>query len=532
MTPVPIQLGLTAPPPGVPSCATCPSAMSDLQLRSATGKGFGGAGCAKKMLPLNLPIAPQKVRDRTAQHIAKNCDEYGKPSEGIDPLASEAAIEWGPVFLPAPNPKVGPPPLGGRVTTCQGCAHFVGASEVADATDWQSGACLAKGKLLLIDRLSKYARGCDKSAPLDRSNPGSLDLVKMWFPEYTRRFGEKDKEKMAAKQRSTDPLHWPTDREVTGADKELGIRAWRKLEDPEGFGQPVYFPVMDPSAFTPEELTLIPRTGDREHPEIYHDHSGAVYELAVNWMCLNQTTAVWGPPGAGKTELGRHMAWLGATPYHRIQITDTSEVDDLVGTTQYSKERGTHFIYGRLPEFWQRPGVIGLDEPNLGPPAVWQAVRPLTDNSQEMVLDMAPGHPKIPRHKLCFFAMFLNPAWGLLNVGTQTIGDADQRRLLHMWMDLPPEDVEKQIITDHCMVLDQWNPKAHLDSTMKIAQDIRLMVDEGRLPVTWGVASTIKVTRLLRYYPPMKAYKMAVLNYLDPVVAQPVVDAIMSYYPS
>jgi hypothetical protein len=82
------------------------------------------------------------------------------------------------------------------------------------------------------------------------------------------------------------------------------------------------------------------------------------------------------------------------------------------------------------------------------------------------------------------------------------------------------------------MVRDGWNPARHLDNIMKIAGDIRNMVSEGTLPVTWGIASQIKVARLLRHYAPMTAYKIAVLNYLDPTVAQPVVDAIQSYYPS
>lgn len=504
--------------------------MSDSQLRVATGKGFGGAGCATRSIPINLPLATQKVRDNQAQAIAKSCDKYMQPFSGIDPLASEAAIEWGEVFVGNPNPHTGVP-FGPKVLNCNSCANFVGAAEVMDETGWNAGACLAKGKLLLVDRLSKYARACDQAQPLDRNHPGTLKGV-MWNPEYTPRFGEKDKQKLAAKMRSTDPLNWPTDKEVTADDKEQGIRSWRRIEDPEGYGQPVYFPVFDPSIFSPEELAVVPRTGDDEHPEIYHDHGGFVYQLAVLWRCLAGTPAAWGPPGVGKTELARHMAWLAALPFHRISITETSELDDLAGTKEYSPEQGTHFVYGRIPRYWQRPGILGLDEPNVGPPAVWQFIRPLTDDSKQLVLDVAPNSPRVPRHPHCYFMLMMNPAWGLLNVGANTISDADQRRLMHIYMDLPPADIEKKIITDHCMVRDQWDPKAHLDKIMKIASDIREMVDAGTIPVTWGMASQIKVARLMQHYSPMTAYRLALLNYLDPQVATPVVESIRSIYPA
>jgi hypothetical protein len=513
--------------------------MSDVELRNTTGKGFGGPGCAVKQIPLMLPSAEQKVRDRTAQHLAKGCESFGKPAPAIDAAVAEAPIEWGPVFFPNPNPNVGfttlTPGLGTTgprtITSCQGCAHFVSPSELADKTGWAAGACLAKGTLLLMDRLSKYARSCDKSAPLDRAFPGTLDHVKMWFPEYTQRYGEKNKEEMAAKQRSTDPIHWVTEKEVTANDRAQGIRAWRKIEDPEGFGEPVYFPIMDLNFFSPEEQELIPRTGDDEHPEIYHDHGGFVFQLAVLWQLLDGTPGAWGPPGVGKTELGRHMAWMSVLPFARFSISGSSEVDDLAGSLQYSPTEGTVFKFGRLARRWQKPGIILIDEPNVGPPDVWQLLRPLTDNSKQFVLDQAGG-PILKRNKLAYMMMALNPAWSLLNVGTNTISDADQRRMMHLWMDLPPADVERSIITDHCMVRDGWNPARHLDNIMKIAGDIRNMVSEGTLPVTWGIASQIKVARLLRHYAPMTAYKIAVLNYLDPTVAQPVVDAIQSYYPS
>lgn len=524
------DLGLTPVTIGsaAPSCANCPSALSRSRVTGALGKDIGGPACLTKGTPITLPIAQQRVRDRTAQHIAKSCDQYGKPMPEIAPNASSAPIEFGPVFLPNPNQNVRTEDAGRKVSNCLGCANYVKPTDVSDATGWNAGACLAKGTLLLSDRTGAYARNCDESAPIDRSQPGNLNGV-FWFNEFKKAFGEVDHAALAKRSREIDPLDWPTDKPVTAAQSKRGIKAWRKVVDPEGGGRHTYLPIYHSGIFTPEEQELIPRAGDAEHPELFRDYGGYVYQLAAQWMEIDKATALWGRPGVGKTEIARHMAWLMGLPFIRISITGATEVDELAGMKEFDPEKGTYFRDGRLTKWWQRPCVIMVDEPNTGQNEVWQLFRPMFDNSSQLVLDMDGGR-RVIKDPDCFPALSMNPAWDPRNVGTNTIGDADARRILHIYMDLPPEEIERDIIMAWCKTVDDYDPSPHLDNIMKVAADIRRMADEGSIPITWGIGPQVTVARLMRIYSPMRAYRATILDFLDPSVAEQVIDSIQSIY--
>lgn len=512
---------------GAQSCATCPSALTDGELTSAAGKGVNGPACAIKTLVLTRPNAEPEVQARTTVSIAKNCDKYGKAREAVDDSARTRPLMFS-VGMPKPNPDAEDSGLR-KPASCQGCAHFVNASEVRRETGWNAGLCLAKGSLLLTDRLATYADGCDKSVAVQWGHEGKLEGFP-FMPEYRQDFGKPNLLAGYKKQQAITPQQWPTDRPVRPSDEKAGIRAWRKLEDPEGYGAPVFLPIMNLDALDKAVRSYVPMTGDDEHPEDYIDHAGAAYKVAVMWRGLDETPAVWGQPGTGKTELFRYMAWLTSSPFRRFSITMSTELDDLAGKMHYEPEKGTYFLYGRLPLAWQQPGIICLDEPNVGPPDVWQFIRPLTDNSKQLILDMNEGE-RIPRHQFAFLGMAMNPAWDSRNVGAGTIGDADQRRLMHIWMGLPPRAVEEEIIRKRCREIGYEIPNDLLNNVMKVGEEIRRMVDNDDLSsITWGVANQIKVAKALKFFQPLKAYSVAVLDYLEPSSAEPLKTVIGSYF--
>jgi len=324
--------------------------------------------------------------------------------------------------------------------------------------------------------------------------------------------------------RGTD-LDYETDAVVTEEDAENGIQAWRRIVDPLGVGPDVFLPIYR-SDFIGDLSYLVPRTGDDEHPELHVDYIHAVYRLVVLWHHLSETPVLWGAAGLGKTETYRHMAWLMGLPFWRISVTASTEVDDLVGKMNYSPERGTYWTDGRLPAAWRSPGVICLDEPNVGPPDVWQLIRPLTDNSKQLVLDQNQGE-RIQRHPASFLGMAMNPSWDPRNTGTNLLGDADGSRLMHMMVPLPPEKVEREIIKRR-VALDGWEMESgQLDLLMAISQSLRELVSGGSLAeVSWGVRHTIKVARVLRFFTMSDAVRMAVADYLAPELQQAVLDQV------
>lgn len=519
---------MTDPTPFVPSpsCLNCPSYLSEAETVRVFRKSVGSPMCGRYGHVLGKPGLPDAQADRLAKHFAKNCPSFGEP------LPTTPVEQRYQVTLPDPDAMSAGLSADmsqkAAVSACSTCQLFIPSFVVADDFGWTAGLCSAKGKLILNNRLVFEARNCEYRmfGPVRRTTTG-MHLL----PEYEDAFSfntDPVVQYFKNKDNRVEPHEYPTDREVTEEEKTSGIRAWRKITDPDGSGNEVFLPIYEISYFSEAEQAKIPRSGDDEHPELYVDHFGGTYLAAVTWTELDETPALWGEAGTGKTELARYMAWLMCLPFERISITGQTELDDLAGKMRFTQERGTYFQYGRLPIAWSKPSVIIIDEPNVGPPDVWQFLRPLTDNSKQLVLDVNEGE-RIKRHSDCYMMMAMNPAWDAKNVGTLQIGDADASRLFHVFIDLPPAKLEREIIKAR-VHLDGWDiPENLLDMIMNIAVEIRAACAEETLPISWAIRPQIKVARALRWFDPITAYRRAVGDYLEPEAQQIILDFVRAH---
>lgn len=502
------------------SCLDCPS-LIPADDASFFRKSIGVPVCARYGNPLGRINSPQSEVQALARHFAESCADHGR--------ARPAAPDWSKirfqVTLPDPATLGVPKQAPELVNSCAGCKFFVREDIVVQELGWAAGMCSAKGRLLLANRYTLEARNCDdKDFGQVRTDTTGLT----YLPEYEGGFGV-GAEAVAAHVNSgpfVDPAEYETDRPVDEKDAHK-IRAWRRIADPVS-GNEVFLPIFRRDYFKPEIQDLIPSTGDDEHPEDYVDHGFYVYKVAVLWMELDETPAFWGKAGTGKTEFFRHMAYLMQAPFYRFSITGSTELDDLAGKMHYTEGVGTHFEKGRLVKAWESACVMVVDEPNAGPPDVWQFLRPMTDNSKQLVLDQSNGE-RSTRDLDCYLGMAMNPAWDILNVGTQPIGDADANRLMHLYVELPPETLEKEIITKRCSH-DGWDiPAATLNMVMAIAKDVRALTDTGTLPISWAIRPQIKVSRALRWFDPLTAYKMASADYLEPQQQQILLDVVKTH---
>jgi MoxR-like ATPase len=211
-----------------------------------------------------------------------------------------------------------------------------------------------------------------------------------------------------------------------------------------------------------------------------------------------------------------------------MSFTAETEVEDIIGKVAYDPEKGTIYKMGRLPLAWQRARVLLLDEPNTAPNAVWQRIRPLTDNNKQLVLDESYDAEPIDRYPFCFMLMAMNPPWDSGNIGAETLSHADMDRLAHIFMDLPPRDVEREILRSACE-RDGWSPSQKiLEGVLDNSEEIRRLVDDGSLPINWGVRPNLKVIRHLKWYDPATAYKRAILDAIEPEAAKMVLKTIGS----
>jgi MoxR-like ATPase len=484
-------------------------------------KSIGSPMCAKFGHVLGKPGLNAAQEKILSDHFAKDCDHHGHPMPKKAPDKVQAQVAIGDYTVTTGT--ISSEAEKKQVNSCLGCKHFIEPSTVMDSFGWGSGMCAAKGKLLLGNRYREEADGCEYRAP----GSSRMDVKNMaLIPIYTEAENHNPISAFLARggKPLVEPAEYPTDKPVEDDEKVYGIKAWRKIDDPHGTGKFTYLPVFDRDFFSPEEAAKIPATGDDEHPEWYIDTDNFVYSVAVEWMELDETPALWGRAGVGKTELGRHLAWLMQCPFDRISITKNSDVEDLIGKWLFV-EGETTFQWGRLPHRWTKPGVLLLDEPNVGPEDVWQRIRPLTDNSKQLVLDEA-GAEKVVRNPFCFFLMAMNPAWDSKNIGTNEISDADGSRLVHLYMPLPPENIERGILTQWARDVEFEVDDKTLDTVMSISRDIRAMVEDESLPITWGIRHNIKVIKHLKWFDYPTTYRRAAADKEEPAVMDMILGCV------
>lgn len=511
------------------SCTDCPFYIPPEEQVELLRKNLKAGICAKYGKVLFSPNQPTQTVKKVLESTAANCPSFGEPNNMTVVEVQDLFNQRGSLLVALPDMDRRVPTLPGSttVTSCSMCVNFVRDDGVFVETGWAAGYCRARGRLILPNQQVSQASDCEYSNFGGASRElGDINL----FPEFSQNFGSYDPVAAFITSRDTfiEPTEYPTDRPVTDEDRARGIRAWRVLRDLAGTDNTVALPIYDIATMPDEVKVKVPRTGDDEHPEDYIDHNNAVYRIAVLWTELDETPALWGMAGTGKTELFRHLAWMMCLPFERISITASTELDDLFGKMHFSKEKGTYFEYGRLPRAWSSPCVICLDEPNTGQPEVWQAIRPLTDNSKQLVLDLNKGE-RISRNDDCYLGMAMNPAWDTKNIGAAPISDADGSRLMHIFMDLPPQQLEREIIKKRCLI-DGWEiSESQLKMLMGIAKEIRPLADDQTLPLTWGIRPQLKAARALRWFDPITAYRMASADFLEPEAQETLLDIVRAH---
>lgn len=287
----------------------------------------------------------------------------------------------------------------------------------------------------------------------------------------------------------------------------------------------VRLPRFDPQFFDADEQAKIPVAGCEGAPDLYVDHANLAYRIAVAWV-LGETPALQGPAGVGKTAVLQYMAYRLGLPFERVSITSSSSVDDLAGYMELHG-RETVFELGRIPKAWAKPCVMVIDEPNAGPPEVWQFIRPMTDSAKQLVLDSNHGQV-IDRHAHSHLGMAMNPAWDHRNTGVASLADADGSRLLHIFVGYPDQAQEREIIVDHCKAAGVKVDPRELDAIMRISSTLRTLSQAGTLQVSWGIRQQVKVAKLLEYVPFAEAYRMAAADSLEPEQQKLIIDEVNS----
>lgn len=511
------------------SCVDCVFFVKNINTESEfIGGSVYNSVCAKKERILSNVNYSKKIQSKVYKNIASSCSEY---EYNISPVSSSNDIKStssGTIALGIPTVE----PMivkddNHRAGSCAFCVHRASTyTALADdyVVETTLPACSATGNLILPGNGREIAKNCPYAA--NQSGAQKLNItvnvgnIKM-FPDMVIEIDDSETNDLNIE----DPLDYETDAQVTEEDKSFGIKAWRKVYEPNG-SRYIMAPIFDPESFSEDERAKIPRPGQQEHIELYRDHMGLEYRMLALWE-IGFTPSLSGVSGVGKTEAFRYLAYRMQLPFERVSISNSTDIDELAGTKEYSPERGTYFEPGIIPRAWESRCVIVVDEPNVGPPEVWHFFRPLTDNSKQLVLNYEKGK-RIPRNKYCYFGMAMNPVWDVRNVGTHEIGDADARRLMHIYIPPADEATERQIVMERCLAEGYKLPNQVYKSIHRISTAIREQCENDNLPFQWGTAMVIKTALASKYFDILDCFRLSIVDYIDPDSAELVMAIVRS----
>jgi midasin len=162
-----------------------------------------------------------------------------------------------------------------------------------------------------------------------------------------------------------------------------------------------------------------------------------------------------GPTSSGKTSMIEHLAKLTGHRFLRINNHEHTSLDEYLGT--YVSALTGEFVFqeGILVEALRKGHWIVLDELNLAPSDVLEALNRLLDDNRELIIpetqEVITPHP----HFMLFATQ--NPA-GLYG-GRKVLSRAFRNRFLELEFDDIPEDELEEILCLRCRIPPSYGAK-------------------------------------------------------------------------
>lgn len=505
------------------TCTLCPSYGTEAEVLETFGRDAGVPVCLRFGYALNRPGLSEIGTQRLCETFALNCDAFGKERPAKPEAFNTRVVnpDWSVVTETA-DPEY----RADEITTCRACTRCVDRGAVHRELGFPLDLCRGKGKLIFRPQFE--ARGCSMAQAGEMaSTTEGLELREEYREGFVVPVALSVKKVTEQGNVTQEPSTYVSDAYVSEVDAAKGIRAWRAVEN-KRTGKVRYAPIFKREFFTPEEQALIPQTGDRFHPELYVDYSGLLYRFTVDVVVKSQTLALEGPPGVGKTEGARYLAWLCQVPFYQFSYDEDTDKGELIGTKEFDPVRGTYFRPGRLPKALGRPSVCVHDELNTAEDVIRQMLRPVFAHSRSITLDASMGEI-VALDEFAFQIIAQNPSHDFRNIGTKQMASADMDRLTVKKVPLPTEAIERSIIMRWCELDGFELPESQLSQLINISADIREASTQNRVPFTWGVRQTVKVGRLLEDYDMIEAFDAAILDFHEDGVAETVYKFIRDH---
>lgn len=511
-------------------CSDCPSFVRAADVKRVLNQDLGTDVCARFGHIESRPGQTDEANERIQIAFAENCANYGEAKPEHLPAMLSGSVAIGDPHLHIRRmARTGPIPDDERPESCTGCQHFIPADIVRRELGWTPPMCAALGRLLAPSRLITEALGCSEGEKGTNRDTTDGPIL---FPQYEQRAsvvvptGPRTVAPPSLLP-AIDPREYESDRPVSDWDRENHVLGWRVAHDPEGLHEDRYWPILDWKALGVKDDPRESFEGNNLKPELYLDHGGLFYDMVCELMVHEKVPVLIGAAGTGKTEAIAWMAWLADMPFDLLSLRDDTETFEFIGETQLREAVlgvVTEFVKGLFTAGFPTPGMTALDEINLAPEAVMHYLRPILLGA--MRLHIASANLYIQKHYWRFLAMAMNPSWDQRYIGTKQLAAPDFERMRKIAVDLPPENIEREIIRTHCNNVGYALPESILDQIMQIATVLRPLSTAGTIPVAWGIRPQVMVALGTQTYSLTKSYRRACTDGIEASVAQNILDAV------
>jgi midasin (ATPase involved in ribosome maturation) len=167
-----------------------------------------------------------------------------------------------------------------------------------------------------------------------------------------------------------------------------------------------------------------------------------LYQLAKAIDC-GENALLIGERAAGKTAMAKMLAGLLGQPYHRQLISASTDTSQLIGAYDDRGWKDGPLLRAARPD--GVPGMLLLDEMNLGSSSLLERLNPVLDDERKVVLAEKEGE-EVKLHDDFHFVAAMNPptrAYG----GRHKLSKALQNRLTPIWVDdLDAPDEQRTIL--------------------------------------------------------------------------------------
>lgn len=244
---------------------------------------------------------------------------------------------------------------------------------------------------------------------------------------------------------------------------------------------------------------------DPDVPEVDPTYKFYVPVLTEALHAIAEREIIWlyGDSGCGKSEFWKQIAARMGMPFTRLNMDGHLTRSDIIGVNRMvpneDRQMEMRFIDGILPRAMAKPGLLLIDELDLGDPEIMAVLQPVLEGEPLRILE---DHGRVVRPHPNFYIAITGNTTGLgsatnayVNVYEQSAATRD-RVSAYVEMPYMTPEIEKAVISERMPGI----PDSFLEKLIQLANTVRTGYRQGDVNQIFSTRSTLAAARRYRRF--------------------------------